>query len=51
VDAGLVRLVVAGVIGAHGVGHVMGWLPAWGIAVNLAMLGGIVLAGNRFSAA
>lgn len=31
-DAGVVKLVVAGVIGAHGVGHVMGWLPAWGIA-------------------
>ena len=31
-DAGLVKLVVAGVLGAHGVGHVLGWMPAWGIA-------------------
>lgn len=31
-DATIVRLVVAGVIGAHGVGHMLGWLPAWGIA-------------------
>lgn len=31
-DAGLIRLVAAGVIGAHGIGHVLGWLPAWGVA-------------------
>ena len=31
-DATMVRVVVAGVIGAHGVGHVMGWMPALGIA-------------------
>lgn len=31
-DAGLVKLLVGGVIGAHGVGHVLGWMPAWGIA-------------------
>ena len=31
-DTGIVKLVVIGAIGAHGVGHVMGWLPAWGIA-------------------
>ncbi|MEW6223854.1 MAG: hypothetical protein AB1627_04425 [Chloroflexota bacterium] len=31
-DAGIMKLVVAGVIGAHGVGHVMGWLPALGVA-------------------
>ncbi len=31
-DAGLLKLIVAGVVGAHGVGHVLGWLPAWGIA-------------------
>ena len=31
-DAGIMRLVVVGVIGAHGVGHVMGWLPALGVA-------------------
>lgn len=28
----LIRLVVGGVVGAHGVGHVMGWIQAWGIA-------------------
>lgn len=25
-------LVAGGVVGAHGVGHVLGWLPAWGLA-------------------
>jgi hypothetical protein len=28
----LVKLAVAGIVGAHGIGHVMGWLPALGIA-------------------
>jgi hypothetical protein len=32
VDAMLVKVVVAGVLGAHGVGHVMGWMPALGLA-------------------
>jgi UPF0716 family protein affecting phage T7 exclusion len=27
-----VKVVVAGVVGAHGVGHVLGWLPALGLA-------------------
>jgi hypothetical protein len=31
-DAGLLRMMVAGIIGAHGIGHVLGWLPAWGMA-------------------
>ncbi len=31
-DAGLFRLVAALVLGAHGIGHVLGWLPAWGVA-------------------
>jgi len=31
-DAGMIRLVAGGIIGAHGLGHVLGWLPAWGIA-------------------
>jgi hypothetical protein len=31
-DATLVKFVVGGVIGAHGIGHVLGWMPAWGIA-------------------
>lgn len=30
-DGTLVKLVVGGVIGAHGFGHVLGWMPAWGI--------------------
>ncbi|HEY6058118.1 MAG TPA: hypothetical protein VIV06_08800 [Candidatus Limnocylindrales bacterium] len=28
----LVKLLVGGVIGVHGAGHVLGWMPAWGIA-------------------
>ncbi len=31
-DATLMKVVVAGVLGAHGIGHVMGWLPALGLA-------------------
>jgi len=31
-DAGLVKVAVAGVLAAHGVGHLLGWLPAWGLA-------------------
>jgi len=31
-DSGVARLVVAAVLGAHGLGHVLGWLPAWGVA-------------------
>ncbi len=31
-DATLVKLAVVGVIGAHGIGHLLGWVPAWGIA-------------------
>lgn len=30
-DAGMIRLLVGGIIGAHGIGHVLGWMPAWGI--------------------
>lgn len=30
-DAGFARLIVAGIIGAHGIGHVLGWLPALGV--------------------
>jgi hypothetical protein len=30
-DATLVKAVVAGVLGAHGLGHVMGWMPALGV--------------------
>jgi hypothetical protein len=31
-DAGLVRIVAAGVLAAHGLGHALGWMPAWGLA-------------------
>jgi hypothetical protein len=31
-DAGMVKLLAGGIIGAHGIGHVLGWMPAWGIA-------------------
>jgi hypothetical protein len=31
-DPMILRVVVAGVLGAHGVGHVMGWMPAVGLA-------------------
>ena len=31
-DANVIKLIAAGVIGAHGIGHVLGWMPAWGIA-------------------
>jgi hypothetical protein len=32
VDPNIVKLVGAGVLGAHGIGHLLGWMPAWGIA-------------------
>jgi hypothetical protein len=32
VDANIIRLGAAGILAAHGIGHVLGWLPAWGIA-------------------
>jgi UPF0716 family protein affecting phage T7 exclusion len=32
VDPNIVKLVGAGILGAHGVGHLLGWMPAWGIA-------------------
>lgn len=31
-DAGLVKVVVAGALAAHGVGHTLGWMPALGVA-------------------
>ncbi len=31
-DAGLVKVVAAGLLAAHGLGHTLGWLPAWGLA-------------------
>ena len=32
VDAGLVKVVAAGVLAAHGIGHTLGWMPALGVA-------------------
>jgi hypothetical protein len=31
-DATMVRLLAGGVLAAHGIGHVLGWMPAFGIA-------------------
>ncbi len=31
-DGMLVKVVIAGVLGAHGLGHVLGWTPAAGLA-------------------
>lgn len=31
-NAELFKIVIGGVVGAHGIGHVLGWMPAWGIA-------------------
>src|SRR5512134_3490157 len=31
-NADLLKVVIGGVVGAHGIGHVLGWMPAWGIA-------------------
>jgi hypothetical protein len=47
-DGLVVKVVVAGVLGAHGVGHVLGWMPALGMARFAGtsgdswLLGGIV---------
>lgn len=30
-DAGLIKIAAACVLGAHGIGHVLGWLPAVGV--------------------
>ncbi len=31
-DGMTVRLLVTGILGAHGFGHVLGWMLAWGVA-------------------
>jgi hypothetical protein len=31
-ETGLGVLAASGVLAAHGIGHVLGWLPAWGVA-------------------
>ncbi len=31
-DAMVMKIVVAGVLGAHGIGHALGWMPALGLA-------------------
>ena len=45
-DAMLVRVAVAGVLGAHGIGHVLGWLPALGLARFEGTSGGSWLVGG-----
>jgi hypothetical protein len=45
-DAMLVKVVVAGILGAHGVGHVLGWLPALGLARFAGTSGGSWLVGG-----
>jgi hypothetical protein len=32
VDTGLIKVVAAGVLAAHGIGHALGWMPALGVA-------------------
>ena len=39
-DGMLVKIVVAGVVGAHGIGHALGWLPALGVARFAGTSGG-----------
>ena len=39
-EAVILRVVVAGVLGAHGIGHVMGWMPALGLARFEGVSGG-----------
>lgn len=45
-DGMLVKVVVAGVLGAHGVGHALGWMPALGLARFAGTSGGSWLLGG-----
>lgn len=45
-DAMLVKVAVAGVLGAHGIGHMLGWMPALGIARFEGTSGGSWLLGG-----
>jgi hypothetical protein len=45
-DGMLVKVVVAGVLGAHGIGHVLGWMPALGLARFAGSSGGSWLLGG-----
>ena len=31
-DTGVIKLVACGVLAAHGIGHALGWMPAFGVA-------------------
>lgn len=42
----LVKMAVAGVLGAHGVGHALGWIPALGLARFEGTAGGSWLLGG-----
>jgi hypothetical protein len=39
-DAMIVKVAVAGVVGAHGIGHALGWMPALGLARFEGVSGG-----------
>ena len=45
-DGMLVKVVVAGVLGAHGIGHALGWMPALGLARFAGTSGGTWLIGG-----
>ncbi len=30
-NADIARLIIGGIVGCHGIGHILGWLPAWGV--------------------
>lgn len=38
-DPTILKLAVAGVVGAHGIGHVLGWMPAVGMATFAGVSG------------
>ncbi len=45
-DGMVVKVVVAGVLGAHGIGHMLGWMPALGLARFAGTSGGSWLVGG-----
>lgn len=45
-DGMVVKVVVAGILGAHGIGHALGWLPALGLARFEGTAGGSWLLGG-----
>ena len=56
-DQGLIKIVAAGILGAHGIGHALGWMPAMGIAAfegvsgrSWLLTGALGAAGARIAA-